>query len=221
MIKGSVNKLLLCGFIVSTALLLYCLNESDFYYIYSTKSQEFAIAYGVPSLHNVKVPPAHDSSWTDEEWKKHEKKLRKDIFIRFIDLTGERSKVYSYHQDSKDSLKSEMTLCAEDSIVGFVPRCVTKKIPSKVLDSYLSDYHLELCEIPSVRKANWAKIFIGSFWDYSNPFGFGVERVIVEALSDNSCMNFIHVEVGNYNNYMVKRLLKTFYELRDEMEDAW
>ena len=48
-----------------------------------------------------------------------------------------------------------------------------------------------------------------------------MERVIVEALSDNSCMNFIHVEVGNYNNYMVKRLLKTFYELRYEMEDAW
>lgn len=91
MIKGSVNKLLLCGFIVSTALLLYCLNESDFYYIYSTKSQEFAIAYGLPSLHNVKVPPAPDSSWTEEEWKKHEKKLKKDIFIRFIDLTGERS----------------------------------------------------------------------------------------------------------------------------------
>ena len=144
-----------------------------------------------------------------------------EVFIRFIDLTGERSKVYSYHQDSKDSLKSEMTLCAEDSIVGFVPRCFTKKIPSRVLDSYLSDYHLELCEIPSVRKVNWAKILIGSFWDYPNPFGFGVERVIVEALSDNSCMNFIHVEVGNYNNYMVKRLLKTFYELRYEMEDAW
>ena len=34
-------------------------------------------------------------------------------------------------------------------------------------------------------------------------------------------MNFIGIEVGKYDNYMVNRLLQTLYDLKDEMKDAW
>ena len=68
MIKGPVNKILLCGFILSMALLLYYFNEFDFYYVKSPHSAELGTSYGLPSLHSVEKYKWLDSTATDEEW---------------------------------------------------------------------------------------------------------------------------------------------------------
>ena len=214
MIKGSVNKVLLCGFILSIALLLYHFNESDFYYVKSPHSTELGTSYGLPSLHTVEKYKWLDSTATDEEWE--EDQVEKERVFRFIDVTVERVNLYSYHQDLLDSSKSEMTLCAKDPLDGFIPHCVKRKGSSKILDSYLNSRNREICEIPSVRKVNHVKILIENLFDYR----FDEGAFIVE-YADMFCMNFIGIEVGKYDNYMVNRLLKTLYDLKGEMKDAW
>ena len=214
MIKGPVNKILLCGFIMSIALLLYHFNEFDFYYVKSPHSTELGTSYGLPSLHSVEKYKWLDSTATDEEWE--EEQVQKERVFRFIDGTVERVNLYSYRQDLLDSSNSEMTLCAKDPLDGFVPHCVKRKGPNKILDNYLNEHYSEICEIPSVRKVNHAKIFVENLFDYRFDTGFfGVEY------ADMFCMNFIGIEVGKYDNYMVNRLLQILYDLKDEMKDAW
>lgn len=174
MIKKHVNKILLCGFILSVALLLYHFNEFDFYYVKHPHSQELGTSYGLPSLHSVEKYKWLDSTATDEEWE--EEQVQKERVFRFIDVTVERVNLYSYHQDLLDSSKSEMILCAKDPLDGYVPHCVTRKGPSKILDSYLKERYSEICAIPSVRKVNRAKIFVENLFDYRFDTGsFGVE----------------------------------------------
>ena len=214
MIKGLVNKILLCGFLLSIALLLYHFNESDFYYVKSSHSQEFGTSYGLPSLHSVEKYKWLDSTATDEEWEADI--VEKERLFRFMDVTVERVNLYSYHQNLLDSSKSEMTLCVKDPLDGYVPHCVTRKGPSKILDSYLNSRNREICAIPSVRKVNHVKIFFESLFDYR----FDDDFFAVE-YADMFCLNFIGIEVGRYDNYMVNRLLQTLYDLKDEMKDAW
>ena len=214
MTKRSVNKILLCGFIMSIALLLYHFNEFDLYFVKSPHSTELGTSYGLPSLHSVEKYKLLDSTATDEEWE--DEQVQKERVFRFIDATVERVNLYSYHQNLLDSSKSEMILCAKDPLDGYVPHCVTRKGPSKILDSYLKERYSEICAIPSVRKVNRAKILIENFFDYR----FDEGAFIVE-YADMFCMNFIGIEVGKYDNYMVNRLLKTLYDLKDEMKDAW
>ena len=109
-----------------------------------------------------------------------------------------------------------MILCAKDPLDGYVPHCVTRKGPSKILDGYLKERYSEICAIPSVRKVNHVKILIENLFDYR----FDEGAFIVE-YADMFCMNFIGIEVGKYDNYMVSRLIKTLYDLKDEMKDAW
>ena len=208
------NKIFLCGFILSIALLLYHFNEFDFYYVKSPHSVELGTSYGLPSLHRVRNFKWLDSTATDEEWENEQ--VQKERFIRFIDGTVERVNLYSYRQDLQDSLNSEMTLCARDPLDGYVPHCVTRKGPNKILDSYLKERSSEICAIPSVRKVNHAKIFFENFFD----FRFDGDAFIVE-YADMFCINFIGIEVGKYDNYMVNRLLKTLYDLKVEMKNAW
>lgn len=214
MTKRSVNKILLCGFIMSIALLLYHFNEFDFYYVKSPHSTELGTSYGLPSLHSVEKYKKLDSTATDEEWE--EDQVEKERVFRFIDVTVERVNLCSYHQNLLDSSKSEMTLCVKDPLDGYVPHCVTRKGPSKILDSYLNSRNREICAIPSVRKVNHAKIFIENLFDYRFDDG-----VFIVEYADMFCMNFIGIEVGKYDNYMVNRLLKTLYDLKGEMKDAW
>ena len=214
MIKKHVNKILLCGFILSVALLLYHFNEFDFYYVKHPHSQEFGTSYGLPSLHSVEKFKWLDSTATDEEWE--EEQVQKERVFRFIDGTVERVNLYSYRQDLLDSSNSEMTLCAKDPLDGFIPHCVKRKGHNKILDSYLNSRNREICEIPSVRKVNHVKIFFESLFDYR----FDDDSFAVE-YADMFCLNFIGIEVGRYDNYMVNRLLQTLYDLKDEMKDAW
>ena len=214
MIKGPVNRILLCCFILSMALLLYYFNEFDFYYVKHPHSTELGTSYGLPSLHSVEKYKWLDSTATDEEWE--EDQVEKERVFRFIDVTVERVNLYSYHQDLLDSSKSEMILCAKDPLDGYLPHCVTRKGSSKILDSYLNSRNREICEIPSVRKVNHVKIFFESLFDYR----FDDDFFAVE-YADKFCLNFIGIEVGKYDNYMVDRLLKTLYDLKDEMKDAW
>ena len=214
MIKKHVNKILLCGFIMSIALLLYHFNEFDFYYVKSPHSTELGTSYGLPSLHSVEKYKRLDSTATDEEWE--EDQVEKERVFRFIDVTVERVNLYSYHQDLLDSSKSEMILCAKDPLDGYLPHCVTRKGSSKILDSYLNSRNREICAIPSVRKVNHVKIFFESLFDYR----FDRDVFIVE-YADMFCMNLMGIEVGKYDNYMVNRLLQTLYDLKDEIKDAW
>lgn len=214
MIKGPVNKILLCGLIMSIALLLYHFNEFDLYFVKSPHSTELGTSYGLPSLHSVEKYKWLDSTATDEEWE--DEQVQKERVFRFIDGTVERVNLYSYHQNLLDSSKSEMILCAKDPLDGYVPHCVTRKGPSKILDSYLKERYSEICAIPSVRKVNHVKIFFESLFDYR----FDDDFFAVE-YADMFCLNFIGIEVGRYDNYMVDRLLKTLYDLKDEMKDAW
>ena len=214
MIKRHVNKILLCGLILSVALLLYHFNEFDFYYVKHPHSTELATSYGLPSLHSVEKYKWLDSTATDEEWE--EEQVQKERVFRFIDVTVERVNLYSYRQDLLDSSNSEMTLCAKDPLDGFVPHCVKRKGPNKILDNYLNEHHSEICEIPSVRKVNHAKNFFEIHFDYRFDTGF-----FKVEYADMFCMNFIGIEVGKYDNYMVNRLLQTLYDLKDEMKDAW
>lgn len=214
MIKKHVNKILLCGFILSVALLLYHFNEFDFYYVKHPHSQEFGTSYGLPSLHSVEKFKWLDSTATDEEWE--EEQVQKERVFRFIDGSVERVNLYSYRQDLLDSSNSEMILCAKDPLDGYVPHCVTRIGPNKILDRYLKERSSEICAIPSVRKVNHAKIFFENFFDYR----FDRDVFIVE-YADMFCMNLMGIEVGKYDNYMVNRLLQTLYDLKDEIKDAW
>ena len=214
MTKRSVNKILLCGFILSIALLLYHFNEFDLYFVKSPHSTEFGTSYGLPSLHSVEKYKWLDSTATNEEWE--EEQVQKERVFRFIDGTVERVNLYSYHQNLQEPSKSEMILCAKDPLDGYVPHCVTRKGPSKILDGYLKERYSEICAIPSVRKVNHVKILIENLFDYR----FDDGAFIVE-YADMFCMNFIGIEVGKYDNYMVNRLLKTLYDLKGEMKDAW
>ena len=214
MIKKHVNKILLCGFFLSVALLLYHFNEFDFYYVKHPHSQEFGTSYGLPSLHSVEKFKWLDSTATDEEWE--EEQVKKERVFRFIDGSVERVNLYSYRQDLLDSSNSEMILCAKDPLDGYVPHCVTRIGPNKILDRYLKERSSEICAIPSVRKVNHAKIFVENLFDYRFDTGF-----FKVEYADMFCMIFIGIEVGKYDNYMVSRLIKTLYDLKDEMKDAW
>ena len=214
MIKKHVNKILLCGFFLSVALLLYHFNEFDFYYVKHPHSQEFGTSYGLPSLHSVEKFKWLDSTATDEEWE--EEQVKKERVFRFIDGSVERVNLYSYRQDLLDSSNSEMILCAKDPLDGYVPHCVTRIGPNKILDRYLKERSSEICAIPSVRKVNHAKIFVENLFDYRFDTGF-----FKVEYADMFCMICIGIEVGKYDNYMVSRLIKTLYDLKDEMKDAW
>ncbi len=208
------NRILLCCFILCIALLLYHFNEFDFYYVKSPHSTELGTSYGLPSLHSVQNFKWLDSTATDEEWV--EEQVQKERVFRFIDGTVERTNLYSYRQDLLDSSNSEMILCAKDPLDGYVPHCVTRIGPNKILDRYLKERSSEICAIPSVRKVNHAKIFFENFFDYR----FDRDVFIVE-YADMFCMNLMGIEVGKYDNYMVSRLIKTLYDLKDEMKDVW
>lgn len=150
MTKRSVNKILLCGFIMSIALLLYHFNEFDLYFVKSPHSTELGTSYGLPSLHSVEKFKWLDSTATDEEWE--DEQVQKERVFRFIDGTAERVNLYSYHQDLLDSSKSEMILCAKDPLDGYVPHCVTRKGPSKILDGYLKNVTQKFVRFPVFEK---------------------------------------------------------------------
>lgn len=195
-------------------MLLYHFNEFDFFYVKHPHSTELATSYGLPSLHSVEKYKWRDSIATDEE--REEEQVQKERVFRFIDVTVERVNLYSYRQDLLDSSNSEMTLCVKDPLDGFIPHCVKRKGHNKILDNYLNEHHSEICEIPSVRKVNHAKNFFEIHFDYRFDTGF-----FKVEYADMFCMNFIGIEVGKYDNYMVNRLLQTLYDLKDEMKDAW
>lgn len=129
--------------------------------------------------------------------------------IRFVDWTTETEKIFAYSFDLQDSQKSEMVICEIDDLNDHEHKCVVKKGPCEVLDAYLREFHLEICEIPSVRKVNKLKNFIQRHSDYE----FKKPTIVVESLSDY-CANFIRIEEGNYDNYMINRILNVFYEVR-------
>ena len=182
-------------------------------YVKSPHSTELGTSYGLPSLHSVQNFKWLDSTATDEEWE--EEQVQKERVFRFIDGTVERTNLYSYRQDLLDSSNSEMTLCAKDPLDGFVPHCVKRKGHNKILDNYLNEHHSEICEIPSVRKVNHVKNFFEIHFDYR----FDDDFFAVE-YADMFCMNLMGIEVGKYDNYMVSRLIKTLYDLKNEMKDV-
>lgn len=206
MIERHLKKILLCGFILGIALLLYHLGEFDHYYY--KFQQEVGTSYGLSSLQSVQKYKSVKEMEEDE--------VEKERVFRFIDGTDEHLNLYSYHQDLLDSLNSEMTLCEKNKKDGSVLHCVSRKGPNKILDKYLNSVDGGICSIRSVRKINRMKIFFENFFHYRSEV-----RTFTVEYADMFCVNFVDIEVGKYDNYMVNRLLKILYDLKEELKDAW
>lgn len=204
----------ICVFCVCSCLFffLYNLNEHDFYYVSSLNSSELGTSFGLPTLLN-----AIESVDLDEDGEISQSELLKsERIIRFKDAIGDEEFeiLYSYRYNPSDSSNSgDMTICLKDFNGNHIPHCNIVKGGNAILDAYLSQYYLEICEIPSARKVNQMKIFIENLLDYRF-----YEPVIIIEYSSRYCTRSIHIQKSVYDNCMVNRLLNVFHDMKKEME---